>query len=818
MCNGDYSLRREVESLLDNEELAKAFLESEQPEGFQAVAGCSVPAGELIGPYLVLEFLQAGGMGEVYKARDTRLDRTVAIKFLPSAFAQDPAALDRFQREARASSALNHPRICTIHDLGDHQGRPFFVMEFLEGQSLRDRIADEPIPIPEVVHLAIQICDALQAAHAKGIVHRDIKPANIFVLGEASGHPRQIKILDFGLAKLGAESHPAADTTTTPADPGEAATGTMLTRPGSLMGTLAYLSPEQARCEEVDSRTDLYSFGVVLYQMSTGRPTFHGETSGDLIDAILHQTPVKPSALNPAVPASLERIILKALEKDRAARYQSAPALLADLEHLEQSLTTGPRTRRWLLASSGAALATLGGGAYLARRSLFSPERRIMIAVLPFENIGGNPQEAFLADGLHQDMISVLNRLYPDRLGVIARTSVKRYQATNATIEQIGRDLKVDYVVEGGVQREGTQAHVNARLIRVRDQIPLWTATYNRDLAQILAVQAEIAQAIAQGIERGLRPDGRVSVALARPLNPIAHEAYLRGNYAKAVELDPRYAAAFSGLANQLYYPGLFGLRRPSEAFTSMTNAAIRALELDPTQGSAHASLALGKLHLEWRWSEAEEGFRRALRLDPADGEVRHFFAHILLWTGRGEESARECSRALELDPFNPDLISCLGFHYLLAGDEDKALEATRRALSFDPKHGWSLMTMGWIYEQKGMFEEALSALRKSWNMTLQKASIAHVFARSGNRPPAEKVLGELLAESKRKYVSGYDIAVIYAGLDDKERAFQWLNTAYEEHSGFLLFVNSDPRLRPLRPDPRFQDLLRRMGFPNRQA
>jgi Flp pilus assembly protein TadD len=239
---------------------------------------------------------------------------------------------------------------------------------------------------------------------------------------------------------------------------------------------------------------------------------------------------------------------------------------------------------------------------------------------------------------------------------------------------------------------------------------------------------------------------------------------------------------------------------------------------LDPTQASAHASLALGKLHLQWSWSEAEEGFRRALRLNPADDDVRHFFAHLLLWSGRGGQSARECGRALELDPFNPDLVSCLGFHYLLAGDQDKALEATRQALAFDPKHGWALMTLGWIYEQKGKFQEALSAFRKSWDGTLKTASIAHVFARSGNRPTAEKVLGELLAESKRKYISPYDIAVIYAGLDDKERAFEWLNTAYEEHSGFLLFVSSDPRFKPLRPDPPFQDLLRRMRFPNRQA
>lgn len=441
-----------------------------------------------------------------------------------------------------------------------------------------------------------------------------------------------------------------------------------------------------------------------------------------------------------------------------------------------------------------------------------------MVAVMPFENIGGNPKEAFLADGLHQDMISVLNRLYPDRLGVIGRTSVKHYQATAASIQQIGRDLKVGYVVEGGVQRDGGQVHVTARLIRVRDQASLWNATYNRDLGQVLAVQAEIAQAIAHGIERGLRPDAQVSAVLAQPLNPDAHEAYLRGDYAKAVQLDPGYAAAYASMASDLYFPGLFGALPPQQAFGKMQQAASKALQLDPTQGSAHASLALANLHLQWNWSEAEEGFRRALRLDPANSDVRHFLSHILLWTGRRDESSNECTRALELDPFNPTLIFCVGFHHLLAGEEEKALEATRRALSFDPNQGWALMTLGWIYEQKGMYQEALSTLRKSWNSSVQKGSIAHVLARSGSRPAAETILAEMLEQSTKKYVSPYDIAIIYAGLGDNAGAFQWLDAAYEEHSGFLLLVNADPRFRPLHREPRFQELLRRMRFPNRQA
>jgi TolB-like protein len=811
-CGSDQTLRGEVESLLANEDLAAGFLESDGSGAPGPAASEPVPPGERIGPYTVMELLGAGGMGQVHRAHDKRLDRHVAIKFLPRIMTGDPAAQERFEREARAASALNHPNICTVHDVGEFQGRSFIVMELLEGQSLKDRIAGKPVPLPEFSAISQQVCAGLHAAHAKGIVHRDVKPANISVTQGG-----QVKILDFGLAKRGMESLGVSSATLRPA---ESARTLSLTSTGTIVGTLAYMSPEQATGEEVDARSDIFSLGVVLYEMATGQPPFRGKTRAGIVGSILAESPVKPSAVNAAIPARLDRVILKALEKDREVRYQSVASLSADLDEWRQSqaAAASPRTRRWMLTAAGAGAASLAAGAFLARRSLFSPERGIMVAVLPFENIGGNPREAFLADGLHQDMISVLNRLYPDRLAVIARTSVKRYQASGATIEQIGRDLKVGYVVEGGVQRERGEARITARLIRVRDQTPLWSATYNRDLGQILAVQAEIAQAIAQGIQRGLRPDAPVSAALARPLNAAAHEAYLRGDYAKAVELDPGYAAAFTGLANELYYPGLFGFRPPRQAFTSMMNAASRALELDPTQAGAHASLALGKLHLEWSWSQAEEGFRRALRLDPADAEVRHFFSHILLWTGRREESARECRRALELDPFNPALISCLGFHYLLAGDEGKALEATRRALAFDPKHGWALMTLGWIYEQKGMFQEALAALRRSWDSTLKTASIAHAFARSENRPTAEKILGELLADSKRKYISPYDIAVIYTGLDDKERALEWLNRAYEEHAGFLIFVNSDPRFKPLRSDPRFQDLLRRMRFPNLRA
>jgi eukaryotic-like serine/threonine-protein kinase len=812
VCASDDSLRREVESLLAHDELAASFLETDQTKALEQTPGPSVSAGARIGPYDIREFLQKGGMGEVYKARDTRLDRTVAVKFLPPAFAADPGALERFQREARAASALNHPRICTVHDIGEYQGRPFFVMEFLEGQSLRDYIEKKMVPVPELLDLAVQICDALAAAHAKGIVHRDVKPANLFV--QSSG---QAKILDFGLAKLGAEPRSGR----APAIPEISATASLtftLTRPGTLMGTLAYLSPEQARGEEVDARTDIFSFGLVLYEIATGRPTFRGETSGELIGAILHQTPAKPSELNPAIPGGLERIILKAIEKDRAARYQSAAELLADLEKLRNSLAAAPHTRRWLLVSGGAAAAALAGGIFVPRLPVFQPKRKIRVAVLPLVEPNPDPKQKYFAAGLHGEMISILGRLYPDRLAVIASDSVKKYTGPNRRIDQAKADLNLDYVVDSSLERNGNNVRISAKLVRANDQVTVWSETYDRGLQQILATQSEIAQAVARGIERKLQPNPEVHQALARPLNPEAYEAHLRGNFVKAIELDPYYAPAYVGRAFQLYIPALFGYVQPKPAFDKMLDAALKAVELDNTLAGAHGALAVARLHTQWKWREADASFRRAAQVNPNDSGTLHMFAHFLLWANRAQESAEMCNRALALDPFDAGLIACMGWHSLWAGEYDQAIEQSRRALSFDPKEGMASLVMGWTYEQKGMFQEAISALQKSWQSTPQTASIAHALARSGKREAAGDILKQLQDDATKKYVSAYDIGVIHAGLNENDRALEWLNKAFEEYAGFMPFVYLDPRLKTLRSDARFQQLLRRMGFVNQRA
>ncbi len=550
--------------------------------------------------------------------------------------------------------------------------------------------------------------------------------------------------------------------------------------------------------------------------MATGRPAFCGETSGELIGAILHKTPLKTSTFNPALPGSLERIILKALKKEPAARYQSAGEMRADLEAVQSAALAAPRTRRWMLASSGAAAAALAGGVFLTRLPQFMQRRKTTVAVLPLEDSDPDPKQSYFASGLHGEMIAILGRLYPEGLSVIAQESMNRYKGTTKPIGQIGSELKADYVVKGGVRRDGDRVNITAQLIRAQDQAQIWRDSFERDLRQVMAVQVEIAQAVAQGIERTLQPNPQVEMALVRPLDPRAYEAYLRGDFDKAIELDPYYAPAYTASAGKMYLGALFGFR-PPQTFTRVIDLASKAIGLDATFADAHALLALGKLHARFQWREAEEGFRLATKLDPGNAGVRHGFAHFLLWANRGQESAEECNKAQQLDPFDPDLMACRGWHDLWAGDYDQAIESARRALSFGD-NGLAALVMGWTYEQKGMFQEGISALEKAFPSTPRTASVAHALARSGKRAAAEDLLGQLQEDAKKKYVSAYDFGVIYTGLGDTGRALEWFEKAYAEHSGFMVYAYLDPRLKPLRSEARFQGILRQMGFRNQKV
>jgi len=778
--------------------------------------------GKQVSHYRVLEKLGGGGMGVVYKAEDTRLGGAVALKFLPTEFARDPQAVERFQREARAVSALNHPHICTLYDIGEHEGQPFLAMELLEGQTLKHRLEGRSLKAEEIIKLGAQVAEALEAAHAKGIIHRDLKPANIFVTTHG-----QAKLLDFGVAKL---MHPL----------GEAATAETLTETGSAPGTLPYMAPEQLRGEAVDARTDLYALGCVLYEMTTGQrpcPETHGPR---LIDAILHEPPIPPSRLNPKVGPGLEGIILKALDKDPERRYQAARELRVDLERLTLSTTAvaaaavaRPLVRRTLLAA-GLAVAALAalvglnvGGVRDRLAGLLQPPRVESIAVLPLANLSGDVGQEYFADGMTEELITHLAQIRA--LRVTSRTSVMPYKETKKPLGVIARELKVSWVVEGSVRRAGDRVRVTAQLIDARTDQHLWADNFERDLKDVLTLQSEIARAIARQVDVRLSPQEQARLAQARPVNPAAHEAYLRGltaddlgkamgYFQQAIQLDPNYAPAHAGQADLYYFFGLFGIMPPPQAFSQMRAAAEKALALDETLANAHGALALVKLHYDWDWAGAEREFKRALELNPSQADVRHAYAHFLMVMNRRQEWVAESQWAVDLDPFEPGLLTCLAWHHLYAGQYDQAVAQSQKVLRAEPDYWWAIINLAWAYEQKGMYPEAIAQFERSFTQwpgsSLALASLAHSYARAGRKQEALKALAQLQAQAKKGFVPAYDLATVYAGLGDTDQAFAWLDKAFEERDAFLVHVRWDPKFDNLHADPRFKELIRRIGLP----
>jgi non-specific serine/threonine protein kinase len=714
--------------------------------------------------------------------------------------------LERFRREASAASALNHPNICTIHDVGEHEGRHFIVMEMLEGRTLKQRIAEGSASPGEVLDVALQVIDALDAAHAKRIIHRDIKPANIFLT-----HQKQVKVLDFGLAKLLPQPHAAdatGDTTTAP-DLTDTSTGVTL-------GTVHYMSPEQALGLELDPRSDLFSFGVVLYELATGSLPFPGNTLASIVDAILHRSPVPPLRLNPNLPPLLEAFILKSVEKDRALRYQRAPELRSDLRRLKRDIE-----------QSFAAHAPPRGP-----RGRAPGDGRIRsLAVLPFESFSNEPGDELFVVGLLNALLADLTRLQDIRIA--SRTSVLKYRGSSRSLAEIAEELDVDAVMEGSVLRSGDRVRVTAELVHAAFDRPVWAQSYDRQLADIFSLQTELAAAVCGEVQAKLTAAAPAPGDSAAPsVSAEAREHYLRGQFLrekgteeglrggiarieKALALEPRFAPGHVALAEAYNRMGFLGILPGHFAYTHAKSAAIRALQLDDSLAEAHAAVANTRMQFGWRWSVAEAELLRAFELQPSCGLAHHVYANLLAAGGKVVEASEHMRSALEASPLscaaNVDYALFLSF----AQDYGKALSHLQETIELFPESDMAYAYRARILVHRRNDAAALSdvetAMRLSGSRRRFLCELGHALASLGRESEALRVLDEVTAESKRGYIPAYNIAAVCAALGATDRAFAWLEDALQERYGGSIFLQVDPRLARLRRDPRFAALLQRM-------
>ncbi|HUK16475.1 MAG TPA: protein kinase [Bryobacteraceae bacterium] len=832
--------------------------------------------GKTISHYRILSTLGQGGMGIVYRAEDTRLGRAVAIKFVPESLANDRLALERFQREARAASALNHPNICTLHDIGEYEGRPYLVMECLEGRTLAERIHAAPIPVEEVIELSIQIADALDAAHSKGIVHRDIKSNNIFLLTRG-----EIKMMDFGLAKVAVGR--TGSSQTSDSQTATAAMNDMVTSPGSTLGTVAYMSPEQASGEELDCRTDLFSLGVVLYEMATGASPFQGNTTALTFAAILHRDPVPPSRIRSELPAEMERIILKALEKSRDLRYQSAAEMRGDLKRLRRDssprhaveaaatptspaasaaetrvltaplmpalsgvasapamspavrpvssaeyILTGIRQNRRLAIVAVVALAIAAAGAayyFLRDKPLDS------LAVLPFTNAGGDPNAEYLSDGIAESIINSLSQL--PKLEVRSFASTERYKGKQVSPDEAGRQLKVRAVLTGRLVRHGEELAISTELVDVGRNRQLWGNQYTIKAADMQATEEQISRQISEKLRLALNGSEMERMNRRTTEDAEAYQTYLQGRFQwnkrtleglqasieyfqQAIQKDPQYALAYAGEADAYALLADFNVLPTREVMPKVRAAAAKAIELDDSLAEAHTSLAWAKFH-DWDWTGTENEFKRAIALNASYPTAHVWYADFLSAMGRFDEAEAELTRAAETSPLSPVINLAAASRLYYARQYAAAIEQCQKTLALEPTFVPAHVLLGRAQLLKGQFGEAAAELKKALELsegdTNELATVAYGFAVGGQRGEANKSLGDLKERAQQTYVQPLALATIQIGLGNRNEAFGWLAKAFDDRSAGLVYLKVDPVFDPVRSDARFNDLLQRIGL-----
>jgi eukaryotic-like serine/threonine-protein kinase len=776
----------------------------------------ALSVGTRLGPYEILAPIGAGGMGEVYRARDARLDREVAIKVLPERLAREPQALARFQREAKAVAALSHPNILAIHDFGEENGLTYAVTELLEGETLRHRLRTGAMGWRKTLETGIAIADGLSVAHSKGITHRDLKPENIFLTED-----NRIKILDFGLAR------------NTGLSTGANAEAETVTEEGVIVGTIGYMSPEQVRGARADARSDIFSFGCVMYEMIAGRRAFARETSAQTLAAILEAQ--VPEFATADVPVELDRIITHCLQKNPRDRFQSAHDLGLALRAIPVSGTRpSPATTRksfaraiWITLVLALLLSTLS--VYWLNRA---HEPIDSLAVLPFGNVGGDPNNEYLSDGIAEDMINALSQL--SNLRVKARTLTFRYKGPQVDPQKTGRDLNVRAVLTGRVlEREGV-LNIQVDLINVKDGSQLWGHQYRRRLSDILSLQEEIVRDVSSKLGLKQTADQQKRVAKHATESTEAYQLYLKGRYCwnrrteqmvkraveyfqQAIEKDPGYALAYGGLADGYAVYGVYEVEQPSKSGAKAKAAATRALEIDNTLAEPHASLGMTRMAYEWDWAGAEQEFQRAIELDPNYPTAHLWYGICLGATGRNEQAVASMKHAQQLDPLSLVIMTGLGWELYYSRRYDEAITQIRNAFEMDPNFALGHFWLGMLYEQKALYAESIAEFRKALELSsgspLMLGSLGHAYTSTRDWEKARQVLADLVEVSKHRYVAPFNIALIYVGLGQKDRSLEWLQKALDDRSYWAIFLKVDPRFDPLRSDERFTKLLGRMGL-----